>query len=60
MKAILKSNRKVIVDVMPHPTIRIIPREDGGVECYMPAYFDKSSKIYYRPDELDFVEYYGG
>ena len=60
MKAILKENRKVIVDVMPYPVIRAVQREDGGFECYTPAYWDKNTGIYYRPYELEFIEYYGG
>ena len=47
MKAILKSNRKVIVDVIPYP-------------CHDGVYKDKNSDELFTEDELDWVEYYGG
>ena len=51
MKAILRNNRKVIVDVEPYPNL------DG-------VWIDKNSDApfedTYYEDELDFVEYYGG
>ena len=47
MKAILKSNRKVIVDVVPYP-------------FHDDVYKDKNSDELFTKDELDFVEYYGG
>ena len=47
MKAILRSNRKVIVDVMPYPY------HEG-------VYKDKNSDELFTEEELDFVEYYGG
>ena len=51
MKAILKSNRKVIVDVIP------ICYYKNEIEY--DAYKDKDGNIYFE-DELDCVEYYGG
>ena len=48
MKAILKSNRKVIVDVVY-----------VGRTKNTKFYKDKEGKVY-PEDELDFVEYYGG
>ena len=47
MKAILKSNRKVIVDVIPYPY------HEG-------VYKDKNSDELFTEKELDFVEYCGG
>ena len=52
MKAILRSNRKVIVDVIP------FPRSCRWFEA--PQYYDKSTQKIYDEDELDWVEYYGG
>lgn len=49
MKAILKSNRKVIIDVAPWFVLR-------GEQCYRDA---KTGKIYLN-SELEFVEYQGG
>ena len=51
MKAILKSNRKVIVDVIP---LNGIPWEDSCL------YQDKETKRIYRKEQFEFVEYYGG
>ena len=51
MKAILKSNRKVIVDVIP---LDGIPWEESGF------YQDKETNRIYAKWQLDFVEYYGG
>ena len=48
MKAILKSNRKVIVDVV------FIGRTKTTK-----FYKDKNGKVYLE-DELEFLEYYGG
>lgn len=52
MKAILKSNRKVIVDVVE----AIYVKGEEVTECY----YDKHTGEIYHEDELDFVEYYGG
>ena len=53
MKAILRSNRKVIVDVEWYDTW-----VDCGKMFY--HYIDKNTKKVYHEEELDFVEYYGG
>lgn len=53
MKAILKSNRKVIVDVEWYDTW-----VDSGKRFY--HYIDKNTQKIYHEDELDWVEYYGG
>ena len=50
MKAILKANRKVIVDVELHPYFA----DD------MDVYIDKKNGDVYHEDELEFIEYYGG
>ena len=50
MKAYLKSNRKVIVDVEYYTTYPY----SGTV------YIDKKTDETYDEDELDWVEYYGG
>ena len=52
MKAILKSNRKVIVDVEPQPCFA-----DCEGKCF---YKDRNDLKLYHEDELDWVEYYGG
>lgn len=49
MKAYLKSNRKVIVDV---------ELLDSYSDCIV--YADKNTGKLYTEEELDFVEYYGG
>ena len=49
MKAILKSNRKVIVDV------ELWAEFPSGK-----VYKDKNGNMTYFEDELDFIEYYGG
>ena len=49
MKAILKNNRKVIVDVAPFNTI------EGAI-----LWIEKDTHKVYLEEELDFVEYYGG
>ena len=54
MKAILKSNRKVIVDVKP--LIKWHYLNERKTEC---SYSDKDGNIYYDY-ELEFIEYYGG
>lgn len=46
MKAILKSDRKVIVDVIPYMTNK--------------TFIDTKTGRIYDEDELEFVEYYGG
>ena len=51
MKAILRINRKVIVDVMP-----VCFFKD---EIEYDAYKDKDGNVYFE-EELDWVEYYGG
>ena len=51
MKAILRNNRKVIVDVIP---LDGIPWEDSCL------YQDKETKRIYAKWQLDWVEYYGG
>ena len=53
MKAIPKSNRKVIVDVEVYKT-----DEQFSFLTY-PIYVDKNNNLY-EADELDWVEYYGG
>ena len=54
MKAYLKSNRKVIVDVEWYDFI--VDDENGHYSLYKERFGEK----FYRKDELDFVEYYGG
>lgn len=54
MKAYLKTNRKVIVDVVPLAKWHYL--NERKTEC---SYRDKDGNIYHE-DELDFVEYYGG
>ncbi|MBO7322575.1 MAG: hypothetical protein J6U51_03205 [Bacteroidales bacterium] len=54
MKAILKSNRKVIVDV--EPLVKWLYLNERKTEC---SYSDKDGNIYYDY-ELEFIEYYGG
>ena len=54
MKAILKSNRKVILDVELYA--KWVYLKEGKAEC---KYKDKDRNVYHE-DELDFVEYYGG
>lgn len=54
MKAILKSDRSVIVDVMPLAKWYYLNKHK--TEC---TYSDKDGNIYHE-DELEFVEYYGG
>lgn len=49
MKAILRSDRKVIVDVAPFDTL-------GGNILWI----EKNTHKVYLEDELDFLEYYGG
>lgn len=51
MKAYLKSDRKVIVDVIPLLTI------DGKTVMYQDS---KDGSLIYDHVALDFVEYYGG
>ena len=60
MKAILKNNRKVIVDVDPNFTTHVIQRDDGSFEFRMDSFLDETTGIYYQIKELDFIEYYGG
>lgn len=55
MKAILKNNRKVIVDVVWDESIG----ESFG-KVLLGMYKDKHSDKYYFEDDLDWVEYYGG
>ena len=47
MKAYLKSDRNIIVDVVPYP-------------FHDDVYKDKNSDELFTEDELDWVEYYGG
>ena len=54
MKAYLKSDRKVIVDVELWE--RWYSLTDHKTEC---MYKDKNGNTYHE-EELDFVEYYGG
>ena len=51
MKAILKTNRKVIVDVEKYP------HSDG---VWVDKKSDAPFEDLYFEDELDWVEYYGG
>lgn len=62
MKAILRNNRKVIVDVEHIPTFLVIQEDRGSSyrNHYYEAYREKKTGIFYRKDELDWVEYYGG
>ena len=46
MKAILKSNRKIVVDVVPYMTNK--------------TFVDTKTGRIYDEEELDWVEYYGG
>ena len=57
MKAILRSNRKVIVDVHPYPQMRKCYLKDASK---FPVYIDRKTGAIYHEDELDWVEYYGG
>lgn len=52
MKAILKSNRKIIVDVNPYPWWH------NWFEALF--YMDKNTEKIYASEELEFIEYYGG
>ena len=54
MKAILKSNRKVIVDVEWYDFI--VDDINGHYHIYKERFGEK----FYRKNELEFVEYYGG
>ena len=49
MKARLKENKKVVVDVAPFDTL-------GGAIFWI----DKDTHKVYTADELVFIEYYGG
>ena len=55
MKAILKSNRKTIVDINLD-WIKVAYDSQGNV-C---RYYRDINGVVYREDELDWVEYYGG
>lgn len=50
MKAIVKSDRKIIVDIVAQVVDPFL-----GINGYV----DKDGKQY-RPEEIEFVEYYGG
>jgi hypothetical protein len=54
MKAILKSNRKVIVDVEFYDFI--VDDINGHYKLYKERFGDNI----YRGNEIEFVEYYGG
>ena len=60
MKAILKSDRKVILDLDPRYGTKISQGKDGSVKFETPAYVDKATGIYYSHKEIEWVEYYGG
>ena len=52
MKAILKSDRKVIVDIEPKPCF---------ADCEGKYFYKvRNDLTLYHEDELEFVEYYGG
>lgn len=55
MKAILKSNRKVIVDVEWDDNLG----ESFG-KVLLGMYKDKNENKYHHEDDIEFVEYYGG
>ena len=55
MKAYLKSNRKVIVEVTFYDAL---PREKGN--GYFILYVDTKTGDVYKEDELEFKEYQGG
>lgn len=50
MKAILKSNRKIIVDVEYYTTF----------PCSGVTYVERETGVVFNEDELEFVEYQGG
>ena len=60
MKAILKADRKVIVDLDPRCGTKVSHGKDGSVKFETPAYVDKATGIYYSHREIEWVEYYGG
>ena len=59
MKAILKSNRNVTVDVELHEGIFLDEIKDG-IRTQKAIYKDKNTGYLYAEDDLEWVEYYGG
>ena len=60
MKAVLKTDREVVLDLDPRPRAQINFREDGGIESYAYAYVDKITGTFYRDTEIEWLEYQGG
>ena len=60
MKAILKSDRKVILDLDPRYGTKISQSKDGSVKFEIPAYVDKATGTYYSHNEIEWLEYQGG
>lgn len=60
MKARLKADMKVVLDLDPHCGTKITRNKDGSVKFETPAYVDKSTGIWYSHREIQWVEYYGG
>ena len=59
MKAILKCNRTVTVDVELHEGIFLDEMKDG-IRTQKAIYRDKTTGYRYVEDDLEWVEYYGG
>ena len=59
MKAILRSNRKVTVDVELCEGI-FLDEVIDGIRTQKAIYKDKNTGYLYVEDDLDWVEYYGG
>lgn len=59
MKAILRSNRRVTVDVELHEGI-FLDEVKNGIRTQKAIYRDKTTGYLYVEDDLDWVEYYGG
>ena len=59
MKAILRSNRRVTVDVELHEGIFLDEMKDG-IRTQKAIYTDKTTGYLYVEDDLDWVEYHGG
>lgn len=60
MKAILKADREVVLDLDPQPRMQINFREDGGIEGYAYSYVDKITGAFYKNTEIEWLEYQGG
>ena len=59
MKAILRSNRNVTVDVELQKDLYLDEIKDG-VRIQSAIYKDKATGYLYAEDDLEWVEYYGG